>query len=66
VRNVYRILIAKLIVIDKRILLKWSRRKYLRMYTSSSQQMAWPSEHRNMLHFTQGQEFVNNWPKASF
>jgi hypothetical protein len=26
------------------------------MYTSSSQQMAWSSEHRNMLYFTQGQE----------
>jgi hypothetical protein len=57
VRNVYRILIAKLIVIGKRILLKWNMKKYdLRMYTSSSQQMAWPSEHRTMLHFTQGQE----------
>ena len=40
-------------------------KKYnLRMYTSSSQQMAWSSEHRNMLYFIQGQELREQLPES--
>jgi hypothetical protein len=36
------------------------------MYTSSSQQVAWSSEHRNMLYFTKGQELREQLAESLF